>query len=103
MRLWIVALLGFAVLGVPDVSHACSVCFSATDENRVAFLVTTILLTALPLVMIGSTIFWLWRRALRLNEAAARQPVPARRLAQRRAPRPATRPTAPEPVRSRLA
>ena len=60
------------VLGwMPGAARACSVCFSANDENRLAFLVTTIFLTALPLAMIGSTVLWLWRRALRLEEDAA--------------------------------
>ena len=30
-------------------AHACAVCFSGTDENRMAFLLTTGLLTFMPL------------------------------------------------------
>ena len=42
-------------------ADACSVCFSATDENRQAFLVTTIILSLLPLAMIGGAAWWLFR------------------------------------------
>jgi hypothetical protein len=62
-----VAALAFAVLLEPGVSEACAVCFSGTDENRVAFLVTTGLLTFMPLLIVGSTVTWLWRRARRLE------------------------------------
>jgi len=65
-NIWIAA-LALAVLLDPGVSEACSVCFSGTDENRVAFLVTTGLLTFMPLLIVGSTVTWLWRRARRLE------------------------------------
>ncbi len=40
------------------VASACSVCFSATDENRAAFLGTTIFLTLLPLSLLVALALW---------------------------------------------
>jgi len=55
----IIVLLG---LSLPDSSVACSVCFDATDENRSAFIGTTIFLSLFPLAMIGGGLWWLSRR-----------------------------------------
>ena len=52
----------------PAVANACSVCFSGGDENRFAFLVTTIFLTAMPLILIGSVAFWLRQRIRKLQQ-----------------------------------
>ncbi len=65
MSVWISAALLMALVLAPQISDACAVCFSSSDENRMAFALTTILLTALPLVMIGSATFWLRRLARR--------------------------------------
>jgi hypothetical protein len=51
----------------PRLASACAVCFSGRDETRAAFLLTSILLSALPLLMIGSLVWWLRRRALALR------------------------------------
>lgn len=55
------------VLGLslwPALAWACPVCFSAKNEaNRIAFLGTTVFLTALPLVLAGSVIYWLAERS----------------------------------------
>lgn len=62
------AALGLVVLVVllaPAVASACPGCFQANDNNRVAFLVTTLVLTLLPLGMIGAGLLWLRREALR--------------------------------------
>jgi hypothetical protein len=42
---------------------ACSVCGASTTETAMAFLWMTLLLSALPLLMIGGGVFWLWSRA----------------------------------------
>ena len=62
----VLAVVLIAVL--PDVAHACPVCFDARDENRRAFLATTAFLSLLPLGMVAGTGLWLRRRA----EEAAR-------------------------------
>jgi hypothetical protein len=51
-----------AFVALPDVAHACAVCFDATDENRQAFIVTTAFLTLLPLGMVTGAGLWLRRR-----------------------------------------
>jgi len=53
------------VLGLllwPTAAQACSVCFSATDGNRMAFLITTVVLSLLPLGLIGGGILYLRHR-----------------------------------------
>jgi hypothetical protein len=73
--------LAAALLAAPGVAEACAVCFSATEENRMAFLVTTGLLTVLPLAILGGIGLWL-RRHLREMErhhdAARRAAGPGR-------------------------
>jgi hypothetical protein len=64
VRSWLAAAFVIALLAVPDVGHACAVCFSGrNDESRVAFLVTTILMTGLPLLLIGAVVLWFRKRA----------------------------------------
>jgi high-affinity Fe2+/Pb2+ permease len=56
----------------PGAALACSVCMSGRDdETRAAFLATTGLLTALPLLMVGGLVWWLRRRARQLDAAEA--------------------------------
>jgi hypothetical protein len=79
---WIAGLVGALVLWTPQISHACAVCFSGReDEARLAFIWTTVLLTFLPLVMIGGFAWWLWRRARGLEQKVAPEtgaaPLPA--------------------------
>lgn len=42
---------------------ACAVCFSGRDETRVAYLVTTIFMTSLPLLALAAGIVWVVRKA----------------------------------------
>jgi len=46
----------------PESAHACAVCFSASEENREAFLATTAFLSLLPLGMVTGAGLWLRRR-----------------------------------------
>jgi hypothetical protein len=64
-RAWLPALALGAFLLLPELAGACAVCISGTDDNRQAFLVTTGLMTVLPLAMVGGFIFWLVRRLRR--------------------------------------
>ena len=64
--------MGLALLLVvvlPDVAHACPVCFDSRDENRQAFLATTALLSLLPLGMVGGVGLWMRKRYRELDEA----------------------------------
>jgi hypothetical protein len=42
---------------------ACAVCFSGRDESRIAYLLTTIGMTAIPLAALGAGIIWVVRKA----------------------------------------
>jgi hypothetical protein len=65
------------VLCTPALALACPVCFNAKNEAaRIAFLATTVFLTALPLFLIGGTITWLARRAAQA-EQSVEPPDPA--------------------------
>lgn len=58
--------LGFlflALLLLPTEGWACPVCFDTSAENRTAFLQTTVVLSLLPLGMVGGVGLWLKRRA----------------------------------------
>jgi len=54
------ALCGLALL--PTEALACPMCFDASAENRMAFLMTAIALTALPLGMLSGVGLWLRRK-----------------------------------------
>ncbi|MCA9736660.1 MAG: hypothetical protein R3E98_18985 [Gemmatimonadota bacterium] len=67
-RLW-PALVAIALIALlPDVAHACPVCFDASDENRRAFLATAILLTILPFGILGGTGWWIRKRVRQIDE-----------------------------------
>lgn len=64
----LVPAIAAALLGLtPRVLQACAVCFDARDQNRVAFLATTVFMSLLPLGMIGALGLWLRRRARALS------------------------------------
>ena len=60
-------LLGLLVVLVgvflPSLVLACPTCINAVEESRMAFLITTGLLSFLPLIMMGSFFLWLRARA----------------------------------------
>ena len=58
-----------------NVAYACPSCASPLEENRQAFVDTTIFLTVVPLMMIGGLIWWI-RRKVRERDSAAEIPVP---------------------------
>ncbi len=60
-------LLATALLLLPGAAGACSVCFSATEENRIAFIATTVFLSVLPLSLLGGIGWWLRRRVLEME------------------------------------
>ena len=62
LALAVACLLLSAVL-LPDAASACSVCYGGAEESRKAFLFTTVLLSMLPVSMIGTLGWWIWRSA----------------------------------------
>ena len=68
-------LLALAALLVPELADACAVCFSASEESRGAFVITTIFLSVLPVALIGGFVWWLRARIRELEaERAETQP-----------------------------
>ena len=69
MKFALAVMISTAVLLAPRLAAACAVCFTGrADETRIAFLATTGLLTALPILLIGSLIWWLRRRAHQIRD-----------------------------------
>lgn len=62
-RLVLVAVALFLLIVVPDVAHACPVCFDPREENRLAFLATTVFMSLFPLSIVGGFGAWLRKRA----------------------------------------
>jgi hypothetical protein len=61
-----VAVMLLALL--PDAAAACPVCFDARDENRQAFLATTVFLSLFPLGMVAGVGLWIRKRSRELGE-----------------------------------
>jgi hypothetical protein len=82
-RAWSGVMTVALLWALPSVALACPVCFSAKEEaERVAFLGTTVFLTALPLIMIGAAIYWLASRSVEPEEVepASTEPTEEPRL-----------------------
>ena len=63
-----VAALAWLIVQLPTVAHACSVCTAGRDEeNQTAFLLSTLFMSLLPLVAIGTLVYVLWRRIQKLE------------------------------------
>jgi hypothetical protein len=58
-----------AAAWVADMARACPSCASPLEENRQAFVDTTIFLTLVPLMMFGGFIWWLRRKAREIDRA----------------------------------
>ena len=64
------ALVGLALLVAPEIASACPVCnANGEEESRVAFILTTVFLSALPVVMIGLGAWVVWRRVRAIEQA----------------------------------
>ena len=64
MKRWLSCGMAVALVALPSVAAACPVCFSPSDDaNRMAYNLSTLGLTLLPLGLIAGIGLWLWRRA----------------------------------------
>ena len=59
---------------LPDAASACSVCYGGDEESRKAFLFTTVLLSLLPIGMLGALGWWVWRTILRAEASGGSEP-----------------------------
>ena len=64
-----VAAAAVAVAWLADLAYACPSCASPLEENRQAFVDTTVFLTVVPLMMMGGFIWWLRRRIRAMEDA----------------------------------
>jgi hypothetical protein len=63
------------IVQAPQVAAACAVCSAGReDETRLAFLLTTILLSVLPPLAVGGTVWWIVRRARTLETSRVAAP-----------------------------
>ena len=61
----LLALLWLGIFLIPDSAAACSVCYGGAEESRKAFLLTTVLLSLLPVSMFAALGWWVWRSTRR--------------------------------------
>jgi len=80
--------LGFGSL--PGAALACPMCLAAKDDAvQMAFLLTTVLLSALPVIMVGTLIVWIARRSSEIDrEDDVPPPAPVAEPAQPAQPQP---------------
>jgi len=64
-----VAAAAVALFWAADLAYACPSCASPLEENRQAFVDTTIFLTVVPLMMMGGFVWWLRRKIRAMDEA----------------------------------
>ena len=56
------------ILATPAIARACAVCTAGREEeNQLSYLLTTIFMSVLPLVAVGTLGFVLWRRFKKLE------------------------------------
>jgi len=67
--------MAVATAWLADSAAACPSCASPLEENRQAFVDTTIFLTVVPLMLIGGLIWWI-RRRVRAMDDTPEIPVP---------------------------
>ena len=54
--------LVLSILHLPGTAFSCAVCFSGTEESLQAYYLTTALLTLLPVLMVASIGYWIYRK-----------------------------------------
>ena len=54
--------LFLSIFHLPGTAFSCAVCFSGTEESLQAYYLTTALLTLLPVLMVASIGYWIYRK-----------------------------------------
>ena len=54
--------LVLSIFHLPGTAFSCAVCFSGTEESLQAYYLTTALLTLLPVLMVVSIGYWIYRK-----------------------------------------
>ena len=54
--------LFLGIFHFPETAYSCAVCFSGTEESLQAYYLTTAFLTLLPLLMLASIGYWIYRK-----------------------------------------
>tara|TARA_B100000902_G_C26872312_1_gene698328 strand:- start:249 stop:479 length:231 start_codon:yes stop_codon:yes gene_type:complete len=67
-------IIGFALIIAASTSYSCAVCGFGDDPAREAFILTTGILTAVPLLFIGGLIFLLRKKIRQAKNEEAQQP-----------------------------
>jgi len=55
-------LLVLSIFHLPGTAFSCAVCFSGTEESLQAYYLTTAFLTLLPVLMVASIGYWIYRK-----------------------------------------
>jgi hypothetical protein len=55
---------------IPAAAQACSACILADPKTSATYLKMTLVMSALPLALLGGLTFWLWRRYSPRNSGA---------------------------------
>ena len=76
----LLALAFLLVLLAPGYADACSVCFSTSEENRWAFIGTTVFMSILPLGLLLGIGAWLRRKVLAMEQEHETARLPVRPL-----------------------
>jgi hypothetical protein len=63
---------------LPEIAHACPMCFGGNNQNQDAFLYGSLFLMIVPVVSIGSLLYWAYRRTRALEENEKDRPPPAK-------------------------
>jgi len=72
MRAVFVVVLALAlVVLLPEAAWACPVCFDSSDENRQAFIATTVFLSLLPLGMVAGAGLYVRKRSRDLTDESS--------------------------------
>lgn len=72
------AFVGALTFLLPSAAQACYVCMSGREDDvQLAFILTTVLLSLLPLGLIGGAVWWLRRRLREMERDAPRRPLAA--------------------------